>query len=31
MPGTVLTDLAPIGASVVLLSAEVPTEERLGL
>jgi hypothetical protein len=30
LPGAVLADLAPFG-SVVLLSAEIATEERLGL
>ena len=29
MPGAVLADFAPLGASVVLLSAEVATEGRL--
>jgi len=30
LPGAVLADFAPLG-SAVLLSAEVATEERLGL
>ena len=31
LPGAVLADFAPLGASVVLLSAQVAIEGRLGL